>query len=91
MGASIGRVPIHPRSIPERLHVFNNMRKRWRAGVVAIAALGLGIGTVVYTQGASAATWPTATGTVKLTASKSVSGTLDGGLKRYVGSGDLGG
>jgi hypothetical protein len=91
MGASIGRVPIHPRSVPERLHVFNNMRKRWRAGVVAIAALGLGIGTVVYTQGASAATWPTATGTVKLTASKSVSGTLDGGLKRYVGSGDLGG
>jgi hypothetical protein len=71
--------------------VFNNLRKRWRAGVVAVAALGLGLGAVVWTQGASAATWPTATGSVKLTASKSVSGTLDGGLKRYVGSGALGG
>jgi hypothetical protein len=70
--------------------VFKNLRKRWRTGVVAIAALGLGLGAVVHTQGASAATWPTATGTVKLTATKAVSGTLDGGLKRYVGSGALG-
>ncbi|MBG0560272.1 pectate lyase [Actinoplanes sp. NEAU-A11] len=66
------------------------MRKRWQAGVVAIAALGLGIGAVVHTQGASAASFPSATGTVKLTASKPVSGTLDGGLKRYQGSGALG-
>ncbi|MEV6342511.1 pectate lyase [Actinoplanes sp. NPDC051851] len=70
--------------------MFKNMRKRWRAGLVAITALGLGLGAVVYTQGANAATWPTATGTVKLTATKSVSGTLDGGLKRYYGSGALG-
>ncbi|WP_308285833.1 pectate lyase [Actinoplanes hulinensis] len=70
--------------------MFNNLRKRWRAGVVAIAALGLGLGAVVYTQGASAATWPSATGSVALTAGKSVSGTLDGGLKRYYGSGALG-
>ncbi|GGN60969.1 pectate lyase [Actinoplanes lobatus] len=70
--------------------MFNNLRKRWRAGVVAIAALGLGLGAVVYTQGASAATWPSATGSVALSASKSVSGTLDGGLKRYYGSGALG-
>jgi hypothetical protein len=87
MGFSIYRVPHHP---PERPIVFKNMRKRWRTGVVAIAALGLGLGAVVHTQGASAATWPTATGTVKLTATKAVSGTLDGGLKRYVGSGALG-
>ncbi|WP_433826458.1 pectate lyase [Actinoplanes sp. CA-015351] len=70
--------------------MFKNLRKRWRAGIVAVAAVGLGLGAVVYTQGASAATWPSATGTVKLTASKAVSGTLDGGLKRYVGSGALG-
>ena len=71
--------------------MFNNLRKRWRTGVVAVAAVGLGVGAVVWTQGASAATWPSATGTVKVTASKAVSGTLDGGLKRYVGSGALGG
>ncbi|GIF09974.1 pectate lyase [Actinoplanes teichomyceticus] len=71
--------------------MFNNLRKRWRTGLVAITALGLGIGAIVYTQGASAATWPSATGTVKLTATKAVSGTLDGGLKRYYGSGALGG
>ncbi|MEV6304000.1 pectate lyase [Actinoplanes sp. NPDC051861] len=71
--------------------MFKNLKKRWRAGVVTVAALGLGLGAVVYTQGASAASFPTATGTVKLTASKSVSGTLDGGLKRYYGSGALGG
>ncbi|MEU4427365.1 pectate lyase [Actinoplanes sp. NPDC024001] len=70
--------------------MFNNLRKRWRAGVVALAAVGLGLGAVVYTQGASAASFPSATGSVKLTASKPVSGTLDGGLKRYYGSGALG-
>ena len=70
--------------------MFKNLRKRWRAGLVAMTALGLGLGAVVYTQGASAATWPTATGTVKVTATKAVSGTLDGGLKRFVGSGALG-
>ena len=70
--------------------MFKNLRKRWRAGLVAITALGLGLGAVVYTQGASAATWPTATGTTKLTATKAVSGTFDGGLKRFVGSGALG-
>ncbi|KUL39403.1 pectate lyase [Actinoplanes awajinensis] len=75
----------------ERLLVFKNLRKRWRAGLVAVTAIGLGLGAVVYTQGASAATWPTATGTTKLTATKAVSGTLDGGLKRFIGSGALGG
>jgi hypothetical protein len=70
--------------------VFKNLTKRWRAGVVTVAAIGLGVGAVVYTQGASAASFPSATGTVKVSASKSVSGTLDGGLKRYVGSGALG-
>lgn len=34
--------------------------------------------------------WPTATGTQAVTASIQVSGTFDGGLKRYYGSGDLG-
>ncbi|GAA2857885.1 pectate lyase [Actinoplanes cyaneus] len=70
--------------------MFKNLRKRWRAGLVAITVLGLGAGAVVYTQGASAATWPTATGTTKVTATKAVSGTFDGGLKRFVGSGALG-
>ncbi|GLY05673.1 pectate lyase [Actinoplanes sp. NBRC 101535] len=70
--------------------MFKNLRKRWRTGVVALAALGLGLGAAVYTQGASAATWPSATGTTKVTATKAVSGTLDGGLKRFVGSGALG-
>ncbi|SDT78764.1 pectate lyase [Actinoplanes derwentensis] len=71
--------------------MFKKLQKRWRAGLVTVVALSLGMGAVVYTQGASAATFPTATGTTKLTASKAVSGTFDGGLKRFVGSGALGG
>jgi len=37
------------------------------------------------------ATWPTATGSQAVTAKIAVSGTLDGGNKRYYGSGNLGG
>lgn len=37
------------------------------------------------------APWPSAGETVELTATLEVSGTFDGGLKRYVGAGDLGG
>ncbi len=39
---------------------------------------------------ASAPTWPTATATVTVSATQKISGTFDGGMKRYVGSGPLG-
>ncbi|MCK9896229.1 pectate lyase [Frankia sp. AgB32] len=45
---------------------------------------------VTSSSASAAPSWPSATGTTSLTATKAVSGTFDGALKRYVGSGDLG-
>ncbi|WP_218618075.1 pectate lyase [Cryptosporangium aurantiacum] len=42
------------------------------------------------TSATTAAAWPTATGSVKVDETTEVSGTLDGGLKRYFGIGDGG-
>ena len=46
--------------------------------------------TPATTTPASTGTWPTATGTQAVSASISVSGSYDGGMKRFYGTGDLG-
>ena len=69
------------------------LRTRGRALTGALAALGLTVG-MIMTSGAltpaSAATWPTPTSSQAVTATISVSGTKDYGMKRLYGSGDLG-
>jgi len=68
-------------------------RARRRALCATLAALGI-TSVMVMTDGAltpaSAATWPTANGSQAVTATISVSGTKDYGMKRLYGSGDLG-
>ncbi|MYW66563.1 pectate lyase [Streptomyces sp. SID8379] len=68
---------------------------RRRTTIGGLAALALTGGALVTTSlvgSAGAATaWPTAKGEQAVSSSISVSGTLDGGYKRYYGSGDLGG
>jgi hypothetical protein len=77
--------PTSPENSPGRF-------RRWRAGAIAtVLACGLGVAAVAFTQNASAATaWPSAKGLVKVSATTNVSGTFDGGLKRYFGIGDGG-
>ncbi|MER8006876.1 MULTISPECIES: pectate lyase [unclassified Streptomyces] len=69
-----------------------SLRARRRALAGALAALGL-TSVMIMTEGAapaSAATWPTANGSQAVTATISISGTKDYGMKRLYGSGDLG-
>ncbi|MGW7514562.1 pectate lyase [Streptomyces sp. NPDC054796] len=64
-----------------------------------ITGSGLGVGALVLgalasgltMSSASAATWPSPNGSEGVSATKSISGTVDGGMKRYYGTGDLGG
>ncbi|MEU5638519.1 pectate lyase [Streptomyces milbemycinicus] len=67
-------------------------RKRAMAGLLGAVALTTGAVTTGLTlPTASAATWPTPSGTPQaVTKTIPVSGTMDGGMKRYYGSGDLG-
>ncbi len=59
------------------------------AMALALAALTL---TALPRAGVAAITnWPAASSTEKLTSTKPISGWVSGGMKRYVGSGDLGG
>ena len=58
--------------------------------VTAAAATAVALVTSPASPAGAAVTWPTATGTVAVSSSISVSGTLDGGLKRYYGTGALG-
>ena len=64
--------------------------RRWRAGALAtVVAAGLGVAAVAFTQNASAATaWPSAKGNVTVSKTTNVSGTFDGGLKRFAGIGN---
>ncbi|MFJ2160797.1 pectate lyase [Streptomyces sp. NPDC087856] len=66
---------------------------RPRALTGAVATFGLAVG-MIMTSGAlspaSAATWPTASGSQAVTKTISVSGTKDYGMLRLYGSGDLG-
>lgn len=62
----------------------------WRVGAIAaVAAAALTATTIVFaTTSASAASWPSAKGSVKVSSTTNVSGTFDGGMKRYYGIGD---
>ena len=62
-------------------------RKVWYA-VATVAALSAA--SLIPVASASATTIPANTGSVPLSATKSFSGTFDGGMKRYYGTGDLG-
>ncbi|MGW0828461.1 pectate lyase [Streptomyces sp. NPDC002845] len=62
-----------------------------RALTGGLSALGLSVG-MIMTSGASpanAATWPTPSSSQPVTSTIQVSGTRDGGMVRYYGSGDL--
>lgn len=66
---------------------------RPRALTGAVATFGLTVGMIMASgvlSPASAATWPTATGSQAVTKTISVSGTKDFGMLRLYGSGDLG-
>ncbi|MYT71084.1 MULTISPECIES: pectate lyase [unclassified Streptomyces] len=61
-------------------------------GLAALALTGGALATTAFIGSAGAATaWPSAKGEQAVSSSIAVSGTLDGGYKRYYGSGDLGG
>jgi len=62
-------------------------RKLWCAVATAAAVAG---SIVLSVSDASATTVPANTGSIALGATKVVSGTFDGGMKRYYGTGDLG-
>ncbi|GGW11964.1 pectate lyase [Streptomyces capoamus] len=55
-----------------------------------LATLGLVFGMIMTSTPADAATWPTPSGSQPVSATISVSGTKDYGMKRLYGSGDLG-
>jgi pectate lyase len=57
------------------------------AGVLAATAVAASVSSATS---ASAASWPSEKGSVKVSKTISVSGTFDGGLKRYYGIGDGG-
>jgi hypothetical protein len=56
----------------------------------AVATMGSAVSSQASTKAATAVstTWPTAKGNVKVTTTTKVSGTFDGGLKRFSGIGD---
>jgi hypothetical protein len=76
-------------------HSHRRRVTRRRAVIGGAAALAL-TGTAVVTSGllgsaGAASAWPEAKGTKAVSSTISVSGTYDGGYKRFHGSGDLGG
>ncbi|MFK0116133.1 pectate lyase [Streptomyces sp. NPDC090994] len=68
---------------------------RRRAVIASAAAFGITGAAIVTTSmlstAGAASSWPTATGKKAVSSTISVSGTYDGGLKNFYGSGDLGG
>ena len=68
-------------------------RARWRVVTGSLATLGLSLGMITASGAltpASAATWPTASGSQAVSSTISVSGTKDYGYTRVYGTGDLG-
>jgi hypothetical protein len=62
------------------------------AGTSAFGLMGAAIVTTTMLSSAgAAATWPTATGSKAVSSTIKVSGTYDGALKKFYGTGDLGG
>jgi pectate lyase len=77
---------------PARHRRRTDRRRAVVGGACALALTTAAMLTSTMTSTASAATtWPTATGSEAVPATVSVSGTRDGGYKRYYGSGDLAG
>jgi hypothetical protein len=64
------------------------LRRKFLASLGAAAAVSAAI--LLPIGNASATTVPGNTGSIPLSATKTVSGTFDGGMKRYYGTGDLG-
>lgn len=61
------------------------------AGLAATAVATIGVSIALAGPSSAATTaWPTPSSTTKVTSTIKVSGTYDGGTKRYVGSGSLG-
>ncbi|MFD8570979.1 pectate lyase [Streptomyces sp. NPDC059639] len=83
------REPQHP---PRHRHRRRTSRKRMTiGGLTALALTGGALATTTFIGSAGAATaWPSAKGEQAVSSTIAVSGTLDGGYKRYYGSGDLG-
>ncbi|MFF2326131.1 MULTISPECIES: pectate lyase [unclassified Streptomyces] len=66
-------------------------RRRYTSLSAALALTGAAVALGLTAQPAgAAASWPTANGSQAVSATIPVSGTYDGGLKRFYGSGDLG-
>jgi hypothetical protein len=62
-----------------------------RLALATVVAAALGAAAIAFTQNASAATaWPSAQGNVTVSKTTTVTGTFDGGLKRFAGIGDGG-
>ncbi|GGL83249.1 pectate lyase [Streptomyces fumigatiscleroticus] len=78
----------------QRVRHRRRVTKR-RAVIAGAAAFGITGAAVVTTTmlstAGAASSWPTATGSKAVSSTISVSGTYDGGLKKFYGSGDLGG
>jgi hypothetical protein len=66
------------------------MRRIRRISIAAAVVTAVGASTLLLGPSANATTVPGNTGSIALGATKSVSGTFDGGMKRYYGTGDLG-
>ncbi|MDK1473352.1 pectate lyase [Streptomyces sp. 549] len=66
-------------------------KRRVIAGGIGAFALAAGaLVTGLSLPSASAATWPSANGSEPVSATKNISGSVDGGMKRYYGTGNLG-
>ncbi|MEV2234943.1 pectate lyase [Streptomyces phaeochromogenes] len=81
---------------PERRARHRRRAGRRRAvvgGLSAFALTGAAVvtSTMMSSSASAATTWPTANGSEAVSATIPVSGTRDGGMKRYYGSGDLAG
>ncbi|MGW1838538.1 pectate lyase [Streptomyces sp. BBFR2] len=76
---------------PDGRHRRSFLRRRAvLGGLAGLAGLTLAGGALMSTAGASSA-WPTPAGSRPVDRTIEVSGTYDGGLQRFYGSGDLGG
>ncbi|GAA2451890.1 pectate lyase [Streptomyces macrosporus] len=74
-------------------HRRRSTRRRAIGALVATAVTGATVatGAVLTSSAGAAVTWPTAKGTEAVSSTIEVSGTYDGGMKRFHGSGELGG
>ncbi|MET9808508.1 pectate lyase [Streptomyces halstedii] len=84
------------RAASPHTHHHRSGRRRTTTALTVVAGLtAAALATTVTVQPAGAATtaipaWPSATGSQTVSKTIEVSGTYDGGLKRFTGSGDLG-